>query len=79
MIRKTIAIAGLAICMIAVMRDARAQTPPPEDPRIAIYRQLLTQANDNVAALGAQAQQLTAENGKLKAENEELKKKAPDK
>lgn len=48
---------------------------PPEDPRLAIYRQLLTQANENAAVLGAQAQRLSVDNAKLKAENDELKKK----
>ena len=69
------AVAAAAIVVVAVS-VARAQQPP-EDGRIAVYRQLLTQANDNVAALGAQLQAAQIENAKLKAQIEKTKPPAP--
>lgn len=49
---------------------------PPEDGKVAIYKQLLTRANDELAALGAQLQAAQIENANLKAQIE--KRKAED-
>jgi hypothetical protein len=64
--KKTILICAFLICAIAVARGVRAEQP--EDGRISIYRQLLGQANDSIAMLGAQLQAAQAENARLAAE-----------
>lgn len=65
---------GLAVAVIVALAisQARAQQPP-EDGKVAIYRQLLTRANDELAATGGQLQAAQIENAKLKADLEKLK------
>ena len=70
------ALVAVVIVGIAVSCGARAKQPP-EDGRVAVYRQLLTQANDNIVALGAQLQAAQIENAKLKAQIEKTKPPAP--
>ena len=68
----TFATVVIALALVGWQCSARAQQPP-EDGRIAVYRQLLTQANDNAAALGAQLQAAQIENAQLKAQIEKRK------
>ena len=46
---------------------------PPEDPRIGVYRQLLMQANDTIATVGAQVTTLTAQLQAAQAQIAKLK------
>lgn len=65
---------GLAIAMIVTFALSQAfAQQPPEDGRIAIYKQLLTRANDEIAAVGGQLQAAQIENAQLKAQIEKLK------
>lgn len=68
-----IAFAVAAILIVGFAISQARPQQPPEGGRIAIYRQLLTQANDNVAGLGAQLQAAQIENAQLKAQLEKLK------
>lgn len=52
---------------------AMAQTAPPEDQRLVMYRQLLTRANDELTQAAAQANTLSVENANLKTEIAKLK------
>ncbi len=70
----TFAVTAVALLLLGWC-NAHAQQPP-EDGRIAVYRQLLTQANDNVAALGAQLNAAVKERDELKAQI--AKRKAED-
>lgn len=65
---------GVAAALIIVLAisQARAQQPP-EDGRLAVYRQLLTRSQDEVAGMGAQLQAAQIENAQLKAQLEKLK------
>jgi hypothetical protein len=73
------AIGLMAVCgLVGYCTDSNAQQP--EDPRIAGYRQLLTEANERVVLYAGQAAQLAAENTALKAElAKQAKPSAPDK
>lgn len=68
-----IAFAVAAVLIVGFAISQAYAQQPPEDGRIAVYRQLLTQANDNVAGLGAQLQAAQIENAALKAQLEKLK------
>jgi hypothetical protein len=52
---------------------------PPEDDRVAAYRQLLLRANDELASTVAQANRLSTENAKLRGELEKAKAPADKK
>jgi cytochrome c-type biogenesis protein CcmH/NrfG len=61
-----------SVCLIGGWCTAsRAQQP--DDPRIAIYRQLLSEANDRVVAALGQNQTLEAQNKQLKADLDKAK------
>lgn len=63
---------AVALIVVAAISCARAQQPP-EDGRIAIYKQLLARATDEFVAVGAQLQAAQIENAALKAQFEKLK------
>lgn len=73
-LKRALLVTAIVLVVGGYWCSARAQ-PAPDDGRIALYRQLLTQANDNIVSLGTQAQALSTENAKLKAEIEKLKPK----
>lgn len=62
----TFAIAA-ALIVVAAISCARAQQLP-EDGRIAIYEQLLTRANRELATMGGQLQAAQIENAQLKSQ-----------
>lgn len=63
----------LAIAAVLLPLPLVAQQPP-EDSRLAIYRQLLSEANDRLTVAIGQARMAEAENVRLKAEIEKHKK-----
>ncbi len=62
-----IAAAAVIVGALGFCADSNAQQPP-EDGRLAVYRQLLTRANDELTAMGAQLQAAQIENAQLKAQ-----------
>jgi hypothetical protein len=77
--RRILLCIGGALCAIALsawFNTGRAQQTP-EDPKIAAYRQLLSEANERLAsALGAY-NALSAKNAQTEAELAKLKTEAP--
>ncbi len=73
----------LAVAILAIPRVALSETPPaPPPPSVtdaAIYKQLLSEANDRVVQANVAAAGLKAENDRLKSEIESLKKEKPNK
>lgn len=67
----TFVVAALLVVGFAISHAYAQQ--PPEDGKVAIYKQLLTRANDELAALGGQLQAAQIENANLKAQLEKLK------
>lgn len=57
----------VALLLVLISLPALAQ-PAPVDPALSMAKQLLSEANDRVIALGAQVQGLQAEIAKLKAD-----------
>lgn len=72
--RIAIVVAVAGIVALAVSQAFAQQ--PPEDGKVAIYKQLLTRSNDELAVLGGQLQAAQIENASLKAQLE--KRKAED-
>lgn len=62
-----------AVLMVIGANVALAQQPP-EDPRLAIYRQLLTEANERAAAALGESARLKAQIDKRKQEDDESAK-----
>ncbi len=65
----------LSLAFASLSLPALAQQPP-QDPVAATYRQLLTEANDRIVTLAAQAQRLETEKANLAKQLEEAKKAA---
>ena len=60
----------ISAALIAFSAPCFAQTPPPVDPQVAVYRQLLDNANAQLAAYVAQSQsQISALQKDLAAKN----------
>lgn len=66
----------LAVLLILFAMPSFAQQPP-EDGKVAIYKQLLARSQDELAQTGAMLQSAQIENAQLKAERDKLKADAP--
>lgn len=67
----TLGVAAVLIIVLAISQAGAQQ--PPEDGKVAIYRQLLTRAQDETAAMGSQLQAAQIENTQLKSERDKIK------
>lgn len=63
---------------VALCAVSAASAQQAEDPRIAIYRQLLSRANDELAQAMAHSNALGIENAKLKTDLDKTKSAPPD-
>ncbi len=68
----------LALAFLLIASAAGAQQPS-EDGRLAVYRQLLTRSQDELAMMGGQLQAAQMESAQLKAELAKLKADADKK
>lgn len=69
---KTVLACTALVFAIAIARGVHAQTSP-EDGKVAVYKQLLQRANDELATMGAQLQAAQIENAQLKSQIEKHK------
>lgn len=75
--KRALLIAGIALCAIALSGWYATGHAQQEDPKIAAYRQLLSEANERLAAALGAYNALSAKNAQTEAELAKLNAEKP--